>query len=350
MSSAKLIDVLTRHQIYLEGVKAYQAQQFNDVLLELQTELRKQFSRLRYTTLDEMTKSTLRSFITSLRESQWRIYNGYTTVLLRMLRDFMEADVDVTTELFSEVTGQTLEEAQNSNEFAALLGLLAASGTDKGNDRLWSTILNSPIPANGLLLLPFITGFTNSAVNAIENIIRKGVANRWTVNETLEAILGTKGANFRDGALNGVNNQAGAVIATVLQHISATTQGGVGSIFYRKYRWVSIIDNATTEICRGRNGKIYEYGKGPLPPAHIRCRSKVVPVSVESGDDDGPRSYYAWLRTQPAEVQNDILGKAKAEGVRNGSAKATDYPSFNEAKPLTIAQFKAKLRLMLTNG
>jgi SPP1 gp7 family putative phage head morphogenesis protein len=349
MSTATLIDVLTRHQIYLEGVKAYQAKQFNDVLLELQSELRKQFARLRYNTLDEMTKYKLRSFILEVRESQWKVYNGYTTLLLRMLREFMEADLDVSTGMFEAVSGKRLQEAADEEDNAPLIALAAIKGDAGGNDKLWAYLVNSPIPANGILLVPFLAGFANSAVNAVENLIRKAYANRWTPDELLRQILGTKAANFRDGAFNGINNQAAAVAATVIQHASSIAQGSVASIFYREYRWVSVIDNKTSDICLSRDGKTYRYGKGPLPPAHIRCRSKTVPVGSRQ-DKDAPRSYMGWLKEQPIEVLADILGAARAEQVRAGKAKSSDYASFTDAKPLTIAQFKGKRQLMLTNG
>jgi SPP1 gp7 family putative phage head morphogenesis protein len=349
MSTATLIDVLTRHQIYLEGVKAYQARQFNDVLLELQSELRKQFARLRYATLDEMTKYKLHSFILEVRESQWKVYNEYTTLLLRMLREFMEADLDLSTDVFEAVSGKRLQDAPGEDDNAPLIAFAAVKGDSDGNDKLWTYLVNAPLPANGVLLVPFLAGFANSAVNAIENLIRKGYANRWTVDELLRQILGTKAANFRDGAFNGINNQAAAVTATVIQHASSIAQGSVASMFYREYRWVSVIDSKTSDICLNRDGKTYRYGKGPLPPAHIRCRSKTVPVGSRQ-DKNAPRSYMAWLRQQPDEVLDDILGATRAEQVQTGKAKSSEYASFTDAKPLTIAQFKGKRQLMLTNG
>lgn len=42
--------------------------------------------------------------------------------------------------------------------------------------------------------------------------------------------------------------------------------------------WVSVLDSATTDYCRGQDGKIYEVGKGPHPPAHYNCRSERIPI------------------------------------------------------------------------
>jgi SPP1 gp7 family putative phage head morphogenesis protein len=352
MAKVTLLDALTRHQIYIEGVKSNQAAEFNEVLLELQTDLRLQFARLRYATLDQLTRRELRNFVNTIKQSQSKIYNGYTTLLLRMIREFMEADIELSTAIFEETTGKTRKQAEEEDETGEpffLGGLAASSGTEDGNNKLWAFLLNSPLPANGVLLAAFVAGFSASAVKAVENAIQRGYANRAKLQDTLTEILGTKSANYRDGVFNGINNQASAVIATVLQHASAIAQNSIGSVFLRKYRWVSVIDNRTSEICASRNNKVYVYGKGPLPPAHIRCRSKVVPIASDQ-DAQSPSSYHSWLKAQPAAVLNDILGRTRGQQVYSGKSKATEYPSFSDVKPLTISQFKAKRQLILTQS
>jgi hypothetical protein len=51
-------------------------------------------------------------------------------------------------------------------------------------------------------------------------------------------------------------------------------------------RHVSIIDEATTDICRDRNGLTlpadHPYWRGNTPPLHWRCRSVLVPVSPQA--------------------------------------------------------------------
>lgn len=81
--------------------------------------------------------------------------------------------------------------------------------------------------------------------------------------------------------------------------------------------WNSTLDGRTSQVCRARDGKRYEVGKGPQPPAHPRCRSTRVGI-----DDDYPpptkRTYDQWLRAQSEEVQDEILGKGKADLFRGG--------------------------------
>lgn len=82
-------------------------------------------------------------------------------------------------------------------------------------------------------------------------------------------------------------------------------------------RWNAVLDGRTSEVCRSRDGKRYEVGKGPQPPAHPRCRSTRVGI-----DNDYPpprkRTYDQWLRDQSEAVQDEILGKGKADLFRGG--------------------------------
>jgi SPP1 gp7 family putative phage head morphogenesis protein len=117
------------------------------------------------------------------------------------------------------------------------------------------------------------------------------------------------------------------VVDTATQHVSMLAQAAVASTLYRRYEWVSVIDAVTTAVCRERNGKIYIYGEGPIPPAHPRCRSSIVPITVGNDLDDVPASYYAWIKKQPKSVQDDILGVQEGKKLREGQRKARDYPN-----------------------
>lgn len=343
----RLFNVLTRHQIYLEGVKAGQSREFNDVLVELDKVLRSLFLRLNYNTLDALTKKELREFLRDLKSAQGRVYSGYAARLEKQIREFMAVDVDLTKEIFETLESRSMQQAYDEGDGFPIWGLAAFLGTSKADEQLWSTIKNSPIPANGALMLAFISQFTASASQAVENMIRKAYANKWTKQETINAIIGTKAKNWRDGEFAKINRQAGAVIATAIQHVSSIVQAGIASIFYRRYVWVSVIDGGTTDICLGRDGKTYEYGKGPLPPAHIRCRSKTIPKPADV--DDAPQSYYSWLKSQPSTVQDDILGRDRASGLRNGNLTSKDFPKFVDAKPLSVDEFSKKRGVILTD-
>ena len=126
--------------------------------------------------------------------------------------------------------------------------------------------------------------------------------------------------------------------------------------------WNSVLDSRTSDFCMLHDGLIFPLETGPRPPAHPNCRSQVVPVlEGESNQaalrDMGPRpsvvpksksfvaadaftatgkkrkpgkrspftgkqvqntTYETWLKTQPAEYQNLILGQKGGKKFRSG--------------------------------
>lgn len=110
------------------------------------------------------------------------------------------------------------------------------------------------------------------------------------------------------------------IAITAVKHISSAARQEwhkVNPGVIESERWNAVLDGRTSEICRSRDGKVYEVGKGPQPPAHPRCRSTRVGI-----DDDYPpprkRTYDQWLRDQSEAAQDEILGKAKADLFRDG--------------------------------
>lgn len=82
-----------------------------------------------------------------------------------------------------------------------------------------------------------------------------------------------------------------------------------------KYVWLSTLDSRTTPICINRDGNEYVTGSGPLPPAHMNCRSTTYALTPETR---GARkvTYNQWLRSQKAEVQDQVMGVARAKAYR----------------------------------
>lgn len=355
----RLYDIATRIQLYTEGVKVQYAREFNFVLMKVRDVLTKHLHRVRYRTLDGLTKAELNRLILTLRESQSKIYSEYTTQIIEQLKAFMAADLEVNRRAwvtaFAELDDDE-DEAIISNEAAIkfleevgqqsnpLFGIAAVTGN---NERLWSQVTNMPIPTNGLYLVPFIKTFTTSAQAGVENIIRKAWANRWTVEETLAELVGTDERRQGNASqLARVGYQNTAVVHTAAAHVAAVVAAGVTSALFGRYGWYSVIDNSTTDVCRSRNRKIYYYGRGPLPPAHIKCRSHTAPVVVAS--DFADEIFYTWLVRQPDDLQDDLIGEDRADELRSGNVKARDFPRYENDEPLTLDAFRRKIREILT--
>lgn len=342
----RLLDILTRYQIYIEGLKAGESKLFqNEVSKAIEIELMVLFSRLKFKSMSSFTKRMLLNFISDLKIRQNKIYNTYIASFLKRLEDFMIIDLKMTKIVLSsfdieedkilneDEADEKISKLEDKTNLFPLFWIIAAR--NGGNpSKLWSYVNNEPLPANGILLKNFLANFKASASNSIENEIRKAWVNKEDVSALLNTITGKKELNFKDGVLSKVNVQNNAVVSTIIQHVNQNVQAAVASFFFGKYQWISIIDNVTTEICIDRNLKIYEYGKGPLPPAHIRCRSNLIPLVGSKGLDK--ESYQSWLNRQPEAFKKDISDKNE-----------TNLKQFGKTKPLTLSEFESKVNMIL---
>lgn len=358
----RLYDLSARLAIYVEGVKVQQAKEFHDTLREVAFVLQKLLGRVKARTLDGLTKAQLNNLILELRASQSKLYSQYTENVMKQLQEFMAADIEVNRRVWvkaqieedddSEEEGNRVisnakaiewieENHSNSNLLLPVSAVVAATA-----GAAWSRAINSPIPANGVYMVPFLKTFANSAQASTENIIRQAWANRMTVEETLALLVGN-GTN-RQGTssqLQRIAVQNAAVINTVYAHVSAIASAGVAATVFSRYIWISVLDNKTTAICIGRNGRIYIYGQGPLPPGHINCRSRTAPYNGGTPPDE---TFYAWMMAQPSAFQEDVLPDEIFKKIKTGKIRATDLSEFEVFQPLTIEQFRQKVRQILS--
>lgn len=350
--ASRLYDVSVRLQIFVEAVKAYQGRLFNNVIFEVRREFEKILGRLNFNTLDALTRTQLTGLVVALRASQSRVYSVYLEDVLKQLEDFMNAALYVNKRVYAaawsdfhfdpvgeseEEINEYLEHAQieEENEYALWLFGFSALTNPK---RLYTSVLNEPIAANGVYTKEFYKAFAASSQLQAENLIRKAYANSSTLPETRQEL---------EKILTKISNQSDAVTNTVMQHIAATVSQTVTSGLFGRYRWVSVIDSSTTEICYGRNNKIYIHGKGPLPPAHIQCRSITVPY--RKGQDTTSESFYAFLQRQSPRIQVVAMGKQGAELLRKGKIKSSEVMKYANPAPMSPAQFQESIPLIL-NG
>lgn len=330
----RLYDIATRQQVYVENVKVWHARQFDFFLRQLDEELRKLLSRISYKTLDSLTKTQLNSFLVELRKSQTRFYSKYLEGVLKQFEAFMKVDVAVTKRIYAtafveedeQEDALTEEEADDELDGAAFPFLFGAAAT--GGAALWGKVNNTLIPANGLYLPAFMRSFTESAQASVRNTITKAYANGDSV-AALTATLLERSPQGTGSILQRVGRQGAAAIDTSLQHISQMVSASITSGLYGRYCWYSVIDSSTTDICIGRNLQIYVYGEGPIPPAHVLCRSHIAPIV---GNQPPQRETFArWFARQTQAFREDV---------------GTSNPY--RAQPLTIEGYAGKVALILS--
>lgn len=117
------------------------------------------------------------------------------------------------------------------------------------------------------------------------------------------------------------------LIRTANSHMASAVSDATwkaNSDIMEEYEWRSILDSRTTPVCQQRDGQRYEVGKGPLPPAHMACRSTTSPI--RKGYPPPARvTYDDWLRRQPASVQDDIMGPTRAKQYRAGEVSVASF-------------------------
>lgn len=356
MSIAKnerLFDITMRQQMYIEGVKLDQVKQFGLVMILLMKELKPLLTDIKYNTLDQMTKTELNVLLVKIRRFQNRIYSQYTESLVNELQSFMRADVRQTKRVITAVNWEFEDEPKkklpdddDANEHfeeaekdgvTPLFGWLPTRDNDEGYQKFWALILAAPIPGNGVLINSFIRNFSISAQASIENLIRQAYVNGWTIAETIESV---------EKQVEKVGGQAGTVAGTVLQQVAALVSAGVASAFFGRYRWVSVMDSRTSSICRDRNNQVYLFGYGPLPPAHLNCRSHITFMDSK-GDEPNP-TLYNWLSQQPLSFLVTVFSASAAAAIVSGKATPDDYQKFIATELITVEQFANKDASILT--
>lgn len=330
--SASLFDAMVRHSIYVEGLKRSRATSLQLAMLKLNTQIKAELSNVSYSNLGDMNKAQVAILLGKLKALADGVFNAWLNELIEWLQRYIAVDRELLPRIFAATSASVEEPA-----------------FEKARDPagIWSLARNTAIGANGVLLLPFLRGFTAGGTARILQVTQMGVVNRATPAELAEALAGKPTVGDRKppeepkrpsplqapagGITSLLNRQGAAVSNTVLQHVAAQTSMTTAAAAFLQYLWVSVLDDATTNICRSRNGIVYRYGVGPMPPAHINCRSSTVPF-----DGTAPATmptFRMWAAGQMREFVNDAFD-------------AEPGSTYDGARALSLEQFAGKFALI----
>lgn len=337
-------DATVRHQVLLERLKAGEIRKILPFLRQVDKEVRLRLSG------DEPTdygRARLTILLAETENLITAIFERYSGQLLLDLRDMGEAEA-----LFE---ARALTHAVANPAFEAVV---PTSG------QVYAAALAAPLSIRGVqggkLLEPFLRDFTKAQTDRIIGTIRQGAYEGRTNAEIVRTIRGTSALKYSDGILAIANRQAQAVTRTVLQHMSSVARMqtyAANADLVKEYEWLSTLDNRTSEICQGLSGTRWKVGEGPLPPAHINCRSSTVPVLDERfaflkegatqssmfGPVDADQSYFDWLKDQPAKFQDAVLGPTRGKLFRDGGLTAERFQQLGLSRnfePLTLAEMQ----------
>lgn len=336
-SNKHLLDIATRHQVYLERLKSSQVKNFDAALRKLEKAILQVVNSLEVDTLNELTKAKLKEVLVQLRNAQTQVMLDAVDKLMPELEKIAGYEAEFEAKSFGEVGVEVaITYVPAKKAFAAAMG--------------------QPLSATGQMLDSFVKDWSASEVEAVNNLITKGYADGWTNQQLVQAIRGTKKAGYADGIIAKIGRDADAVVRTAVQHVASSARmatWSANSDIVKGYRWVSTLDSKTTATCRSLDGKVFELGKGPRPPIHIRCRSTTVAEldsrfdfldegatrSSATGYVDGDLSYYDWLKTQPTAFQDSAIGPTRGKLLRSGGLTAEEFARLNLGRnfePLTL--------------
>lgn len=343
-----LIEIATRHQLYLERLKAQNVKAFGPFLVEMDRAIRMQLAGKELT---EFTIPQLEAQIRAINAALTGTYADYQQVWLSQLEELAVYEAEFEAKAMKETI------------------LSKVQFTLPSDTQLLTAVMSSPLsvkgPDGGKLLEPFFKDVSEQAIKRVEGAIRLGYAQGQTTGDVLKVIRGTRAAGYQDGILANMNKGAEMLTRTALQHCAVQAREETwraNSDIVKKVRWVSTLDSRTTEICMSLDGQEFDVGEGPRPPIHIGCRSSVVGVldsrldflsegatrsaRGESGkvsSAPSKQTYYEWLKGQPDAFQNDALGPTRAKLFREGGLSAERFRELQlgtNFQPLTLQEMR----------
>jgi SPP1 gp7 family putative phage head morphogenesis protein len=338
-----------RRQVLLEGVKKSEAKKFTKHLKTLEKGIRVRLSEEGQTIRNRTRLNALLSDVRKIEKDVFREYldeanAGFDEVVLT------EANLE------ASVLSKSIE------DFEAVLPapqqLLTAFNKNA---------LSLRGKSQGLSLKPFLAQYETDQTALIEGIISQGFAEGKTIGQITQSLRGTRAANFKDGVYSNVNRNTEIMVRTAIQNASSQAKQATWNAnqdVIVGVEWVSTLDSRTTSQCRSLDGEVFPVDEGPRPPIHFGCRSTTAPVLSEEFDflKQGSKrpakgqtaagktdidqvradtTYYSWLKGEPDQFQDKVLGGTRGELLRKGGLSSEQFAALqlnSNFQPLTLGE------------
>lgn len=328
----QLIQQATRHAAHLERLKSGYVKDLLPLLDSMQSNI---IGRLASQDITAWTTRRLTKQLTAIGGLMERAYQGN-------IKDKWREQL---LELADYEAGF---ESRSLNEIAVNYDFDLPSET-----QLKSAVFTEPLhvagPDGGKLLESFYADWTDNQIKKTTGIIRLGFAQGKTTSQVVRDI--------RDfgGLADQSRRSLETVARTSLQHAANQARQqtwAANSDIIKKVRWVSTLDTRTSTICQSLDGTEYPIDSGPRPPIHPSCRSTTVavlddrfkvleegatrrdrdPVTGKVGSAPAKQTYYSWLKGQPQDVQESIIGKTRAKLLTDGGLSSERFAELQLGK------------------
>lgn len=229
-------------------------------------------------------------------------------------------------------------------------------------------------PFEGRTLKQWLERAKDADIDRMMVATKMGIIQGSTPNQVARAIVGTRGNRYKDAIARKAFRDVESIVLTVssgIQNEARQKLYEANTDIIQEELFAATLDSRTTIICASNDGKRYKRGEGPMPPLHFRCRSLRVPYfnpdlmatrpfnpTTESmllrayskganipnaqsrsdlpyghktkfdnyaraqkrqmiGSVPALTSYNEWLKHQPSQFQDEVLGVTRATLFRN---------------------------------
>ncbi len=303
-----MVDAATRHAIFVQRFAGGQARKTLAYIRKLQTQLA---GRIAEENLTDFSAQRAKAMYNDLSELTKAIYKEMGKDIKKNMDKFAKYEVEFTGKLaekgmdvvdFNLPSNDVIEAAIKTNPMAV------APGAPKDPPYTIGTALRS---------------FETAKAAQVVQTVKDGVVLGDTSQQIIKAIKNLVG--------NIQRHNAEALVRTITNHVATTARMTTlkeNSDVLEGYQVVATLDNRTTLICAGLDGKVFSLDQVRYPPYHWNCRSTLIPVVKKKfglgSEVDGIRpsigesgvkevstntTFGGWLRDQPASFKKEYFSK-----------------------------------------
>ena len=338
-ASEELFSRTVRHRIALERYSSGVVADILRFIREMERDTLRRVAALQAegVGLDRAERLRLESLEGFLRELRLIYAEGYTRLreeAFDNLDELARFEREFNTRSLNRALDDLVSVAAGASE--AVTAAAAAGVLTPNVAQLRAIVRSRPLQTDtkSALLEAWFDDLQAAGIDRVESALRIGFAEGESIAAMRERLRNVWSLNERG---------AEAVIRTAATHIAAEVAQETYEAnpeIINQVEWVAVLDSRTTPICRARDGKRFPLNGGPRPPAHIRCRSTVIPVI--DGLPPPPRlTYGEWLARQSVDVQDDILGTARGKLFRAGGLPVDRFVG-RDGDALTLEQIKQR--------
>ncbi len=361
-ANEQLVNDAIRHAVHLERLKTGER---NRAIALLNDDV---FPDIRSTVAERLDKISVRGFDKSV----------HTTKRLKGMMNRVQNIIDTKFDKMGVSFDSRLVDIGQSESIWQAAQLKSATGFGISFETPSITLIRAIIrerPFQGLLQREWYTGIKRNLRAAVQKEINIGLVNGETTDQIVRRIHGTRAAGYKDGVFNGTRRQVESLVRTSVNHMTSQARELVyeeNTDVVKGVQIVATLDARTTEICAALDGTVYNVGEGERPPFHWGCRTTTVPVLKSwkemginlkeplpgtraskvptfkeqkalkvklSGQVPERITYPQWLKKQPKDIQEEVLGKGKAALFRRGKVKIDRFVD-NKNRPLTLKELE----------